>query len=163
MGLKILVLSAWVVTGGRDWDLLGSAWMEEVHLGPKRERRTKQDGRGRNEREGWAATESVGQGDRVMNKEALLSVGNQSVTGTTTTAQSGRSSHDDLLGVDVVVSNVTVRVIIVTRWEGQRGGRGGGGENKNGRRWRRRGGMETAVTGGQDGDGDEVRLVVVYV
>lgn len=35
-----------------DWDrtLLGSAWMEEAHLTPKGERRTKQDGRGRNER-----------------------------------------------------------------------------------------------------------------
>lgn len=35
-----------------DWTLLGSAWMEEAHLTPKGERRTKQDGRGRNEREG---------------------------------------------------------------------------------------------------------------
>lgn len=43
-----------------DWTLLGSAWMEEAHLTPKGERRTKQDGRGRNEREReWAATESV--------------------------------------------------------------------------------------------------------
>jgi len=50
-----------------DWALLGSAWMEEAHLSPKGERRTKQDGRGRNERDGWAATESqsVGQGGRV--------------------------------------------------------------------------------------------------
>lgn len=51
MGLKILVLSGSVGDWRRDWDLLGSAWMEEAHLTPKGERRTKQDGRGRNERE----------------------------------------------------------------------------------------------------------------
>lgn len=33
-----------------DWDLLGSAWMEEAHLSPKGERRTKHGGRGRNEK-----------------------------------------------------------------------------------------------------------------
>lgn len=47
MGLKILVLSGSVVGDWRDgdldwdWALLGSAWMEEAHLSPKEEKRTK--------------------------------------------------------------------------------------------------------------------------
>lgn len=55
-------------TGNWDWDwaLLGSAWMEEAHLIPKGERRTKQDGRGRNERRmGRHRAESVGRSGRV--------------------------------------------------------------------------------------------------
>lgn len=55
MGLKNIGpvgLAAWVGdwrrdwdAGTWDWDLLGSAWMEEAHLSPKEERRTKHGGR----------------------------------------------------------------------------------------------------------------------
>jgi hypothetical protein len=53
--------------------------------------------------------------------------------------------------VDVVVSNVTVRVIVVTRWEGRR--RGEEGEEGGGAKTR----MEAAATTRWD---DEMRLYV---